>query len=45
MFENFARCLARDGNLIIGSTESLTGLCAAFAPQRYLRTVFYQLQG
>jgi chemotaxis protein methyltransferase CheR len=45
MFHNFARCLARDGYLIIGSTESLTGLCPAFAPQRYLRTVFYQLQG
>lgn len=43
MFRNFARCLARDGNLIIGSTESLTGLCPEFAPQRYLRTVFYQL--
>ncbi len=44
MFNNFARCLARDGGLIIGSTESLTGLCPEFAPQRYLRTVFYQLQ-
>ncbi|HUI83003.1 MAG TPA: protein-glutamate O-methyltransferase CheR [Candidatus Binatia bacterium] len=45
MFNNFARCIARDGGLIIGSTESLTGLCPAFVPQRYLRTVFYQLQG
>jgi chemotaxis protein methyltransferase CheR len=44
MFHNFARCLAADGNLMIGSTESLTGLCAAFVPQRYMRTVFYQLQ-
>jgi chemotaxis protein methyltransferase CheR len=44
LFHNFARCLARDGCLIIGSTESLTGLCPEFAPQRYLRTVFYQLQ-
>jgi len=44
MFRNLSRCLARDGNLIIGSTESLTGLCPEFVPQRYLRTVFYQLQ-
>ena len=44
LFHNFARCLARDGNLIIGSTESLTGLCPEFVPQRHLRTVFYQLQ-
>jgi chemotaxis protein methyltransferase CheR len=44
MFHNFARCLARDGDLIIGSTESLTGLCPEFVPQRYLRTVFYQLK-
>ncbi|MGC2111225.1 MAG: protein-glutamate O-methyltransferase CheR [Candidatus Korobacteraceae bacterium] len=44
MFRSFARCLARDGALIIGSTESLAGLCPSFTPQRYLRTVFYQLQ-
>lgn len=44
LFRNFARCLARDGCLIVGSTESLTGLCPEFVPQRYLRTVFYQLQ-
>ncbi len=44
MFHNFGRCLARDGCLMIGSTESLTGLCPEFVPERYLRTVFYQLQ-
>jgi chemotaxis protein methyltransferase CheR len=44
MFNNFARCMAGDGNLIIGSTELLTGLCSAFVPQRHLRTVFYQLR-
>jgi chemotaxis protein methyltransferase CheR len=44
MFHNFARCLARDGSLIIGSTESIGGLCPAFVSQRYLRTVFYALQ-
>jgi chemotaxis protein methyltransferase CheR len=45
MFRNFTRCLARDGSLIVGSTESLTGLCPQFVPQRYLRTLFYQLEG
>jgi chemotaxis protein methyltransferase CheR len=45
LFNNLGRCLGRDGCLIIGSTESLTGLCPAFIAQRYLRTVFYQLQG
>ena len=45
MFNNFGRCLAREGSLIIGSTESLTGLCPAFVPQRHLRTVFYQQRG
>jgi chemotaxis protein methyltransferase CheR len=44
MFRNFGRCMARDGALIIGSTESLTGLCPEFVPGRYLRAVFYQLQ-
>lgn len=41
-FNNLSRCMARDGSLIIGSTESLTGLCPSLVPQRYLRTVFYQ---
>jgi len=45
MFRNLGRCLARDGTLIIGSTESLSGLCPYLVPQRYLRSVFYQLQG
>lgn len=44
LFRNLARCLARDGSLIVGSTESLAGLCPEFVPQRYLRTVFYQVK-
>ncbi len=44
LFNNLGQCMARDGALIVGSTESLTGLCPALAPRRYLRTVFYQLQ-
>lgn len=41
LFSNLGRVLARDGALIIGSTESITGLCPDFVPQRYLRAVFY----
>ena len=42
LFKNIGRTLARDGVLIIGSTESITGLCPEFEPKRYLRSVFYQ---
>ncbi len=42
LFKNLGRTLAKDGALIIGSTESITGLCPEFEPQRYLRSVFYQ---
>jgi chemotaxis protein methyltransferase CheR len=42
LFRSIGRCLAPDGALIIGSTESLAGLCPEFEPQRYMRTVFYR---
>jgi chemotaxis protein methyltransferase CheR len=42
LFKNLARCLARDGALIIGSTESISGICPELEPKRYLRSVFYQ---
>lgn len=42
LFSGLGRVLARDGALIIGSTESITGLCPEFEPQRYLRAVYYQ---
>ena len=45
LFQNLGRCLARDGALIIGSTESLGGLCPEFESKRHLRAVFYQLKG
>jgi chemotaxis protein methyltransferase CheR len=44
LFKNLSRCLAKDGCLLIGSTESLTGLCPEFEPRRHLRSVFYQLK-
>lgn len=45
LFRNLARCLAKDGVLIIGSTESVSGLCPELEPKRYLRSVFYQWKG
>jgi chemotaxis protein methyltransferase CheR len=44
LFRNLGKCLAKDGSLIIGSTESITGLCREFEPKRHLRGVFYQLK-
>ena len=44
LFEKIAEVLAPDGYLIIGSTESLTGICPMFEPQRHLRSVFYHLK-
>lgn len=44
LFERIADVLVPDGYLIIGSTESLTGICPQFEPQRHLRSVFYQLR-
>jgi chemotaxis protein methyltransferase CheR len=44
LFRGIGRCMAKDGALIIGSTESIGGLCPEFEPKRYLRSVFYQLK-
>jgi chemotaxis protein methyltransferase CheR len=43
LYDSLSRVLAPDGCLIIGSTESLTGICPRFDPKRYLRALFYQL--
>lgn len=45
LFRNLTRYLARDGDLLIGSTESISGLCPELEPKRYLRSVFYQWKG
>lgn len=42
LFNKLADCLVDDGYLIIGSTESLTGVCPRFVPKRHLRSIFYQ---
>jgi len=44
MFQNIGKCIAKDGCLIIGSTESISGLCPEFEPKRHMRTVFYQVR-
>ena len=44
LFNKIADVLAPDGYLLVGSTESLTGVCPRFVPKRHLRSVYYQLQ-
>jgi len=44
LFNKIADILEPDGYLIIGSTESLTGICPRFTPKRHLRSIFYQLK-
>ena len=43
LFNKLADALNPDGYLIIGSTESLTGVCPRFIPKRHLRSIYYQL--
>jgi chemotaxis protein methyltransferase CheR len=42
LFDKLADSLVDDGYLVIGSTESLTGVCPRFIPKRHLRSIFYQ---
>jgi chemotaxis protein methyltransferase CheR len=42
VFEKIASVLEPDGSLVIGSTESLTGVTGMFEPKRYMRSIFYQ---
>ena len=43
LFRAIGRAMAQDGALIIGSTESILGLCPEFEAGRYLRSVYYQM--
>ena len=45
VFEKIAGVLEPDGSLVIGSTESLTGVTEAFEAKRYMRSIFYQPSG
>jgi chemotaxis protein methyltransferase CheR len=44
LFQKIAGVLEPNGFLIIGSTESLTGVCPQFIPKRHLKSIFYQLR-
>ncbi len=44
LYEKIAGVLEPDGYLMIGSTESLTNDTSLFAPQKYLRSIFYQIK-
>jgi chemotaxis protein methyltransferase CheR len=44
LFNKIADVLEPDGYLIIGSTESLTGVCPRLVPKRHLKSIFYQLR-
>lgn len=43
LYDGISRVLAPDGCLIIGSTESLTGISSRFESKRHLRSIYYQL--
>ncbi len=44
LFDRLADMLDDGGALIIGSSESLTGVSARFEPLRHLRSIFYRLK-
>lgn len=44
VFAKIGGVLENDGYLIIGATESLTGICPDLVPRRYLKSIFYQPQ-
>lgn len=44
VFNKIADLLEPEGFLLIGSTESLTGVCPRFVPKRHLKSIFYQLR-
>ena len=44
LFNKIADILAPDGCLIVGSTETLSGICQRFEPKRHIRSIFYQLK-
>ena len=44
LFYKIADAMEPDGFLIIGSTESLTGVCPRFVPKRHLKSIFYQIK-
>jgi chemotaxis protein methyltransferase CheR len=45
LFRRLEHSLEPDGYLIIGATETLTGINSRFVPKKYQQTYYYQLQG
>ncbi len=45
LFDKIGDKLEPGGFLLIGSTESLTGISTKFEPKRHMRSIFYQLKG
>lgn len=44
LFGRMGQALEKDGFLVIGAMESLTGICPQFESKRHLRSVYYQLR-
>lgn len=44
LFKNISRNLAPDGSLLLGSTESIPGLCPEFETLRYEHSIFYKMK-
>lgn len=44
LFNRIGQRMESDGCLVIGSMESLSGICPQFESKRHLRSVFYQLK-
>jgi chemotaxis protein methyltransferase CheR len=42
VFNRLGRSMEPDGYLLIGATESLSGLCPQYESHRYMRSVYYQ---
>ena len=45
LFNRIEQRMERDGYLVIGAMESLTGICPQLESRRHVRSVFYQLAG
>ena len=43
VFDRLGKAMEPDGYLLIGATESLSGLCPQYLSHRYLRSVYYQV--
>jgi chemotaxis protein methyltransferase CheR len=42
LFKKICTVLEPDGYLLLGASESLTGVCSDLEPKRYLKSIFYQ---